>query len=78
VVAGPRSTLTGFGFVAPAYSNNVTTDGLDNNDDDRAARERFRFRMRAASCALVSTRRRARSLSRDDLLVNAKCARHGQ
>jgi hypothetical protein len=24
----------------PAYSNNITIDGLDNNDD-RAARERF-------------------------------------
>jgi hypothetical protein len=30
----------------PAYSNNVTVDGLDNNDD-RAARERLRRRERA-------------------------------
>ena len=38
----------------PAYSNNVTVDGLDNNDD-RAARERFRPSLEAVAEVQVIT-----------------------
>jgi hypothetical protein len=39
---------------APAYSNNLTIDGLDNNDD-RAARERFQPSLEAVSEVQVIT-----------------------
>ncbi|HEV8430972.1 MAG TPA: carboxypeptidase regulatory-like domain-containing protein [Pyrinomonadaceae bacterium] len=39
---------------APAYSNNLTIDGLDNNDD-RAARERFQPSMEAVAEVQVIT-----------------------
>jgi hypothetical protein len=39
---------------APAYSNNLTIDGLDNNDD-RAARERFQLSLEAVAEVQVIT-----------------------
>src|SRR6185369_12327553 len=39
---------------APAYSNNLTIDGLDNNDD-RAARERFQPSLEAVAEVQVIT-----------------------
>jgi len=38
--ATPEGSGRLFAFRRPAYSNNITIDGLDNNDD-RGARERF-------------------------------------
>ncbi len=43
-------SLTG----SPAYSNNITIDGLDNNDD-RAARERFQPSLEAVQEVQVIT-----------------------
>ena len=40
--------------VAPAYSNNITIDGLDNNDD-RAARERFQPSLEAVAEVQIIT-----------------------
>lgn len=54
----PRSTPEEAGIFAlsggPAYSNNITIDGLDNNDD-RAARERFQPSLEAVEEVQIIT-----------------------